>query len=540
MLPAGLGIKKPFGPVRKGVGWPSGYTGGPSFDRRSVTFIDMSVNALMRLSNLAIVCGPLLAIIVYIALPHTYVDPRGEYVALDDRARTALAMAAWMALWWLTEALPVSATALLPIVVFPLLGLASIEDVTAPYAHPLIFLFLGGFLLSISIQKWSLHSWIAHCVVDLTGGNTHRLIAGFMGIAAFSSMWLSNTATTIMMLPIAISMIDAVDRAVAKADADRFARCLLLGVAYAASIGGMGTLIGSPPNVFVASFIEKHLGVSLDFRTWMATALPVVCVMLPVSWYLLTRVLVPVRSDLVGRLTLAHQGSTAWRELRNGARWTAFVFAITVFAWIARPWLVEMDMAGLRPLAGLTDTGIAMCAGLSLFAIPVNWRQREFVMSWSDAEKLPFGTLLLFGGGLTLAAAVTSTGADRFIGAQLIGLGGIPTWLLFAAIVTGVVFLTELTSNTATTTTLVPVLAAAAAVLGLEPVPIIVVTALAASCAFMMPVATPPNAIVFSSGRVSIPEMARAGVVINIVAAGVITVAALVWVPLTVSGGMNP
>ena len=523
MLPAGLGIKKPFGAMSKGAGRCCGYTGDPSLTCLSVALVGMSVNALTRLSNLAIVCGPIAAIIVYIALPQVYVDPRGVHVPLDDMARAALAMAAWMALWWLTEALPVSVTALLPIVVFPLLGLASVREVTAPYAHPLIFLFLGGFLLSIAIQKWSLHSWMAHHVVRVAGGNTHRLIGGFMGIAAFSSMWLSNTATTIMMLPIAMSMINAADTTVAKADADRFARCLLLGIAYAASIGGMGTLIGSPPNVFVASFIEEHFAVTLDFRTWMVTALPVVGVMLPASWYLLTRVLVPIRSDLASGLALTNPGDVSWRALPDGARWTAFVFVVTVLAWIARPWLVDVAIMGLRPLAGLTDTGIAMCAGLSLFMIPVNWRQREFLMSWSDAETLPLGTLLLFGGGLTLAATVTSTGADRFIGAQLIGLSGVPTWVLIAAVVTGVVFLTEMTSNTATTTTLIPVLAAAAVVFGLDPFALIIVTALAASCAFMMPVATPPNAIVFSSGRVSIPEMAGAGFVINIVAIIVIS-----------------
>ena len=502
--------------------------------------VGMSVNMLMRLSNLAIGCGPLAAIIVYIALPQSYVDSQAQSVPLDDTARAALAMATWMAVWWLTEALPVSVTALLPIVVFPLLGLGTVKAVTAPYAHPLIFLFLGGFLLSISIQKWSLHTWIAHHVVRAAAGDTHRLIGGFMGIAAFSSMWLSNTATTIMMLPIAISMIDSADGTVAKAEADRFARCLLLGIAYAASIGGMGTLIGSPPNVFVASFIQQHFAVNLDFRTWMAAALPIVGLMLPLTWFALTRVLVPVRRDLVRGLKGFPPAAATWQSLHVGAKWTAVVFVITVCAWIARPWLVELEVSGLCPLGGLTDTGIAMGAGLSLFAIPVDWRQREFVMSWPDAETLPLGTLLLFGGGLSLAAAITATGADRFIGAQLIGLSGLPTWALIAALVAGVVFLTELTSNTATTTTLVPVLAASAMVLGLEPLAIIIVTALAASCAFMMPVATPPNALVFSSGRVSIPEMARAGLVINLLAIVVIVVAALVWVPRIVTCGVAP
>ncbi len=499
----------------------------------------MRIDVLRRLSNLAIIAGPFAAIIFYFTLPFEYTIPNGDLVALSDTARATLAMAVWMAVWWLTEAVPVPVTALLPIVAFPLLGLGSVRQVTTPYAHPLIFLFLGGFLLAIAIEKWGLHRWIAKRVVRVTGGDAYHLVGGFMGITAFSSMWLSNTATTIMMLPIAISMVNQVDRTAPRDEARRFARCLLLAIAYAATIGGMGTLIGSPPNVFVASYIEDYYGVSLDFRLWMSMALPIVAVLLPATWYLLTRHIVPIRRDIVASLPAPSAPDRGWRGLARGAKWTAAVFVLTVSAWVGRPWLTMLEVSGAKPLAGLTDTGIAMLAGLSLFAIPTNWHRREFIMSWSDAEKLPLGTLLLFGGGLTLAATVSATGADRFIGAQLVGLGDVPTWLAFVAVITGVAFLTELTSNTATTTTLVPVLAAAAVTLGLEPIPIIIVTALAASCAFMMPVATPPNAIVFSSGRVSIPEMAQAGFVINIVAIVVVALAALFWMPYMIGAGLG-
>jgi solute carrier family 13 (sodium-dependent dicarboxylate transporter), member 2/3/5 len=499
----------------------------------------MRIDVLKRLSNLAIVGGPCAAIIVYIALPSQYAVADGGLAVLSEAARATIAMVTWMAVWWLTEAVPVPVTALLPIAVFPLLGLGSVRAVTTPYAHPLIFLFLGGFLLSISIEKWALHRWIAEKVVRMASGDAHRLVGGFMGITAFSSMWLSNTATTIMMLPIATSMVSRVDRAAAPDDASRFARCLLLAIAYAASIGGMGTLIGSPPNVFVASYLEDHYGLSLGFRRWMVLALPVVAVLLPATWYLLTRRIAPIRRDLIATLPAPDLPGGDWRRLASGAKWTSAVFVLAVAAWIGRPWLAGLEVRGLRPLADLTDTGIAMFAGLSLFVIPTDWRRREFVMSWSDAEKLPLGTLLLFGGGLTLAATVSATGADRFIGAQLVGLRGVPIWLAFTAVIAGVVFLTELTSNTATTATLVPVLAAAAVSLGLEPFAIIIVTAFAASCAFMMPVATPPNAIVFSSGRISIPEMARAGFVINIVAIVVVAIAALVWVPALLGPGLG-
>lgn len=486
--------------------------------------------AVLRSVRPAVLGGPAVAIIVYTILPEVYRDTGGHVLALPGPARAALAMASWMAVWWLTEALPVAATALLPIVVFPLLGLGSVAEVTAPYAHPLIFLFLGGFLLSIGIERWDLHRWLAEAVVSRTGNDPRRLIGGVMGVAAFASMWLSNTATTIMMLPIARSLAGRAGDA-QEASGRAFGRCLMLGIAYAASIGGMGTLIGSPPNLFVASFLEEHHGLALDFRGWMLLALPLVAVMLPLCWWLLTRVLAPVDPAAVLARTAT---TTRWSSLEPGARRVAAVFVCAVLGWIFRPWLNGLELLGTQPLAALTDTGVAMLAGLSLFALPAASGSRERLLSWRDAEQLPIGTLLLFGGGLTLAAAIAGTGADRFIGAQLAALAGLPGPLLFGLVVATVVFLTELTSNTATTATLAPVLAAAAPVLLLDPYVLVVAVALAASCAFMMPVATPPNAIVFSTGQVSVRDMARAGLVLNGVAVVLVTLAGLVWLPRVV------
>lgn len=509
----------------------------------------MPAAAVLRSFRPAIPLGPLTAIIVYIALPETYLGANGEAVALPEPARAALAMAMWMAAWWLTEALPVAATALLPIVAFPLLGLGSVGAVTAPYAHPLIFLFLGGFLLSIGIERWNLHRWLAERVVGATGGDARRLIGGVMAVTAFASMWLSNTATAIMMLPIARSLAAQANgqagnatgepangdglRGSGPAASAAFGRCLLLAIAYSASIGGMGTLIGSPPNLFVASFLEERYGWTLDFRTWMLLALPLVVTMLPLTWYLLTRHIVPVRPDAAGA---APAPGPSWQALEPGARRIAVVFVLAVLAWIGRPWLNTLAVGELTPFAALTDTGIAMLAGLSLFALPSGGGAGERLMSWRDAESLPIGTLLLFGGGLTLAATIASTGADRFIGAQLAGLAGLPAPLLFALVVATVVFLTELTSNTATTATLAPVLAAAAPLLMLDAGVLVVAVALAASCAFMMPVATPPNAIVFSTGRVSVRDMARAGFVLNLLAIALVTAAGLAWLPLVMEG----
>ncbi|MEQ8660708.1 MAG: SLC13 family permease, partial [Gammaproteobacteria bacterium] len=372
----------------------------------------------MRKRQLAILAGPLLALAVFFVLPLHYLDSGGSEVALAVAARGTLALAAWMALWWLTEAIPVPATALVPLALFPLFGLNALEDVASAYAHPLIFLFFGGFLLSLAIEKWALHTWIAHRVVAFAAGSARRLVGGFMLVTAAASMWLSNTATTVMMLPIALSAIGEVERD-APAAAPAFSRCLLLGIAYAASIGGMGTLIGSPPNLFVASFLAERFDYTLDFRGWMVLALPVVAVFLPLVWWLLTRVLAPVPAVLPLAPPARH---TPWRALPRGARRVALVFAAAVAAWMGRTVLNDWQVAGMQPLAALSDTGVAMLAGLALFVIPDGERRGGRLMRWEDAEGLPIGTLILFGGGLALAATISATGADRFIGAQLAAL----------------------------------------------------------------------------------------------------------------------
>ncbi len=491
---------------------------------------------MMRTTDVTTLAGPCTAILVYLALPDTYlVSGRGEIV-LDGSARWTLALAAWMAVWWISEAVPVAVTALLPIVLFPLFGLNSLAGVTTAYAHPLIFLFFGGFLLSISIEKWRLHAWIARRVVARAGGDARRMVGGFMLVAAFLSMWLSNTATAIMMLPIAISTIAAVDAEATPEVGANFARCLLLGVAYAASIGGTATLIGSPPNLFVATFIHEQFGIQLDFRQWMVAAAPVTVLMLPLTWLALTRFIAPV--DGHSTALNAEPGSLQrWRELGPAARRVGVVFLFAVIGWLSRASLAGLEIAGHTPFANLSDTGIAMCAGLALFVIPAGAGNGR-LLDWHDVEKLPFGTLILFGGGLALAATVSATGADGFIGAQLAALVGVPHWLAITVIVTVVVFLTEMTSNTATTTTLAPILAATAIALGLQPLAVVIVTALAASSAFMMPVATPPNAIVFASGRISVMAMARAGLLVNLIAIAVITAVALLWLPQVVAHGV--
>ncbi len=348
-----------------------------------------------------------------------------------------------------------------------------------------------------------------------------------MVVTAILSMWVSNTATTIMMLPIALSVIElARKKGVERPDPnDNFTPCLLLGIAYAASIGGVGTLIGTPPNLFLASYIKDNLGQEISFVRWMGVGVPLVVVFLPLVWLFMTRVIFPVRRhgiEVKDAIT-----AEAYQDLGPMSRgeWAVlFVFLATVFAWIFRPLLAQIEIAGVRPLGGMTDSGIAIMAALALFVIPVDVKDRVFVIDWGTAKQLPWEVLVLFGGGLSLAASIRVNGVGEYLGNQVGGLAGIPDILLVAIVIIMVIYLTELTSNTATTATLVPILAGLATGLGFHPFTLIVPAAIAASCAFMLPVATPPNAIVFGSGYVTMRQMIRAGFWLNIIGVVVITV----------------
>lgn len=464
-----------------------------------------------------LVAGPVLAGLAYLALPTTYAGVAGDLISFGSSGRATAALAVWMAVWWMTEAIPVYATALLPLALFPTLGIATIDAAAAPYAHELIFLFMGGFVLALAMERWGLHRRIAFSVLSVVGDRASRMVGGFMFASAALSMWVSNTATAVMMLPIALSVV----RLAGDDEDGRFRVALLLGVAYGCSIGGIGTLIGTPPNLFLASYARSELGVEISFVRWMAFGVPLVACFLPAAWWLLTRVLYPLGDRRIqgGREGVRH-ALAELGPLGRGERITMFVFAITAVSWVARPLLVGLPWA---PFAGLTDTGIAIVAALSLFCIPVDARQRVFAMDWETAVRLPWGVLVLFGGGLSLAAAIRHNGVGDFIGSQFANFGTLPTFVLVVAIVTLVVFLTELTSNTATTATLVPILAGLASGLGTAPMLLIVPAAVAASCAFMLPVATPPNAIVFGSGYISMFEMNRAGLLLNIVGIALIT-----------------
>jgi sodium-dependent dicarboxylate transporter 2/3/5 len=467
--------------------------------------------------------GPLLALMVYALLPAQFAGA-DEASSLDHAGRATAAVAVWMATWWMTEAIPLYATALLPLALFPLLGIANMHDAAAPYAHELIYLFMGGFVLALSMQRWSLDRRIALLALQRAGSSPARIVGAFMLVTAILSMWVSNTATAVMMLPIAVGVVELVGESADRNQESPFAVCLLLGIAYSASIGGVGTLIGTPPNLFLASYVSTNLGIEIGFVRWMAIGLPLVAIMLPLTWLLLTRVLYPTRL-----MSLKGEREYLSRELHGlgpatpGEKVTLTVFGITALAWITRPWLSRIEILDAHPLSGLTDPGIAILAALALFVIPVERKPWVSTMDWETANRLPWGLLVLFGGGLSLAAAIRANGLGEFLGHSVGSLAGVPSLILILGVVAMMIFLTEITSNTATAAALIPILAGLAPGLGIEPLLLIVPAAIAASCAFMLPVATPPNAVVFGSGFVPLPQMARAGIWLNLIGIIVIT-----------------
>ncbi len=473
--------------------------------------------------------GPLIGLLTYLLLPETYQNTEGTNIPFSHAGRATAAVAIWMAIWWLSEAIPIYMTALLPVILFPLVGAVPIKEAAAPYAHYLIFLFLGGFMLSLSMQRWGLHKRIALRTLKLVGSQPTHIVGGFMIATAGLSMWVSNTATTIMMTPIALSLLALI---VKDDDQDQtarnFALCLLLGIAYSASIGGIGTLIGTPPNLLLASYIKETFDHEISFVRWLGVGLPIVAIFLPLAWWILTRWIYPFQGlKIEGAGDLADQEYEKLGEMNTGEKLTLIVFLSAVVSWIFRPLIQKISFGDLQPFAGLTDSGVAMLAALALFILPVDIKNRRFVMDWESCRDLPWGILLLFGGGLSLASAIDHNGVGEFIGYQVAGFQGVSIFVMILAVCTLIIFMTEMTSNIATTATMVPILAAIGPMLGVHAYSLIVTAAVAASCAFMMPVATAPNAIVFSSGRITIPQMCKAGLVLNLL--GIIIISVLMY-----------
>ena len=453
--------------------------------------------------------------------------PKAEGLPIE--AQRAAAVFVWMAIWWATEAVHIAITALIPLVFFPLLGVASIEETSAPYANKNVYLFLGGFLLSIAIQKCNLHKRIALNVLDLTGTAGRSIIAGFMVSSCLLSMWIMNTSTTVMLLPIGLAIISVVKESgknLSDSEKVNFQVALLLGIAYAANIGGIATLIGTAPNMTLNGFMEEQYNVSISFVDWMKVGVPISLTLLPLAWFTLTRMSFPV----------SFQSSKKTQDIiinmksELGEMKTSEVRVLTIFLMTATLWITRDMINDVPGLEGLSDPGIAMLCGLMLFLTPSKSTNQN-LLEWKDAQEgVPWGVLLLFGGGLSLAAAAQSTGLSLWIGNMMpLGLSMALLVLMFTALI---IFLTELTSNLATTATFLPIVAIIAAQFGFDPLILTASVAIAASCAFMLPVATPPNAIVFGSELIKVPQMVRAGIVINLIAIVVVTLAVLYLVPL--------
>ncbi|KAA9130178.1 DASS family sodium-coupled anion symporter [Marinihelvus fidelis] len=454
--------------------------------------------------------------------------------ALEPAAWKTAALGAWMAVWWATEAAPVGVTAFIPLIFFAPLGITSLNEAAAPYANPILYLYMGGFLIALAMQNWNLHKRIALALLSVSGTNGRSLIGGFMLTAALLSMWMTNTSTTMMLLPIVISVIGVIAETVPDLDErerKHFEIGLLLGTAFGATIGGAATLVGTPPNAFLAGFLAENYGVEITFARWMLVGLPVSAVMLPVSWIILTRIVYPVsfRTSAETRALLAELRESLGRPSAAERR-IAVVFALVVAGWMFRPlinhWLPFQ----------LSDTAIVMVAAFVLFLLPSAGGGSRRILDWGMTRDLPWGILVLFGGGLSLAAQVSDTGLAEWIGSGLVPLGTLGIGAVVVGVVILVIFLTELTSNLATTATLLPVLAALALELGVSPVMLTVPVALAASYAFMLPVATPPNAIVYGAGRMTVPQMAKAGILLNLFGIILLSAVALLYAPLILVG----
>ena len=473
-----------------------------------------TTGTMSRTRRLGLFLGPCLAIPILLSpLPG----------GMEPEAQRTAAVVVLMAVWWMFEAIPFAATALLPLALYPLLGVVPAGEVSRSYADANIFLFAGGFFVAMAMQKWNLHTRIALHILRRTGTRPHALVGGFMLATALLSMWISNTATALMMLPIALAVVDMFSREGKRGDG--FAVCLLLGIAYAASIGGIATLVGTPPNVVLAQQYEKLPDARpIGFFPWMTVGLPVAAVMLLVAWILLTRILFRPGNRVipeVGRMLEARLASLG--PMGRPERTVLVIWGITVLAWIFR---TDIDLgfgtlpgwARLFP-EGFTHNGtVAIVGALLLFVTPVDWKRGEFALDWEWARRIPWGTLLLFGGGLAMADGMKRSGLVAWTGESLAFLQGMPLLLILLCITLFCTFLTELTSNVASANILLPILGGSLApVLGVHPLVLMVPATMAVSCAFMLPVATPPNAIVFGSGRITIPRMARAGLLLNLV-----------------------
>jgi len=478
------------------------------------------MNTFTLSKKIGFLAGPLLCILLLL-LPFDIVNP-----AIDR----VIAIAIWMIVWWITEAVSISVTALIPLALFPLFGIGDIKSVASNYANPIVYLFFGGFVIALALEKVQLHKRIALSILKITGTKANGIVLGFMIATALMSMWISNTASTVVMLPIAVSVIQLLMN-----DADgftkndkNFALSIMLGIAFAANIGGMSTLIGTPPNSVMLAFLNDSYNIDIGFFQWMQMGVPFAILMLTITYFCITRIFFPNRLGNIGG-----SGAIIQNELKKlgpmnrGEKVVLVIFLCTAIAWMLRSYLNT-----LLPNITLTDTTISVIAALAMFIIPLDLKKGEFPLDWKDTSRLPWGILILFGGGLALASGLKDAGFIDMIGDYISGQTDWSMWVVTAVLIFLMLFMTELMSNVALVTILIPLVVGIALGMDVPILQMVIPVTLASSCAFMLPMATPPNAIVFASGHVRVSQMARIGIVLNLISVGLLFAIAYWIVPV--------
>jgi len=471
-----------------------------------------------------------------------------DITTLPAPVRLTLAVTLLVVVWWITEAVPLAATALLPLILLPLLGVVTFAQAAAPYADPIIFLFLGGFIIAAAMERWNLHKRIALGILRFTGTSPGRLVLGFMIATAFLSMWISNTASAMMMMPMAVAIIATLTAGSTDGNHAtgtlQFRSCLILAVAYAATIGGIGTIIGTPPNgIFVAQMRSLFPDAPpIDFFQWLLFGIPFVAVFLVITWIWLTRVAFrAMPEDIPGAAAIISRERSALGALGRGERWTLLAFTLTAAGWIlADPKDIGgIVLPGIRTFVpGISDSVIAIGGALLLFLLPVDRKAGIFALDWETAARIPWDILIIFGGGLSLSAALVKSGAADLIVRLFGGLAGLPFLLIAIILCTVLILLGELISNTANASIMVPLMAVLGVAIGINPVMLMLLSSLVAALGFMLPVATPPNAIAFGTGFLSMREMIRTGAVLNV--AGIILIIIALYTLIPWAFGITP
>ena len=478
------------------------------------------MNTFALSKKIGFIAGPLLCVLL-MALPVDIFTPEID---------TVLAVAVWMIIWWITEAVYISVTALIPLALFPLLGIGSIKDVASNYANPIVYLFFGGFVIALALEKVQLHKRIALSILKITGTKANGIVLGFMIATALMSMWISNTASTVVMLPIAVSVIHLlIDDADGFTKNDQnFALSIMLGIAFSANIGGMSTLIGTPPNSVMLAFLNESYNIDIGFFQWMKMGVPFAIVLLAITFFAITRLFFPNRLGRIGGSgDIIQKELDTLGKMSRGEKTVLVIFLLTAIAWMLRSYLNKL-LTGIL----LTDTTISVIAALLMFIVPLDFKKGRFPLEWKDTSRLPWGILILFGGGLALASGLKDAGFISMIGDYISSQENWSMWVVTAVLIFLMLFMTELMSNVALVTILVPLVVGIAIGMDVPILQMVIPVTLAASCAFMLPMATPPNAIVFASGHVRVDQMARIGIVLNLVSVGLLFAIAYFILPL--------